>query len=352
MTKLIKKRVLLQYVFLLFLIMLTTYLVYTTLDIKLIPYLIKIVNFKYIYLGILLILIYIGIEVYVTNIILNSIHKSKIKWMPFKLATMGLYYNLVTPFASGSQPMQIYAMTKCNISISKAIAVVTNKTLIYQIVVTLYCGALILFNLDLLKNELITILVLMCIGLTINITTILIGILIIFSPLTMKKLSSKLINILYKIKSFKFVYDKKEKIENYIDEYHNSIMIFIKNKKGLVNSVIFTIIQLTIYFSVAFCIYKTFNLGTETYITLLTLQVFLYMSVSPVPTPGNVGANEIVFLTIFSKVFPKDIMGYSVFLYSCFVYYILVMTCGVFTVITHYELGKYKTYKKETVEIK
>ena len=41
---------------------------------------------------------------------------------------------------------------------------------------------------------------------------------------------------------------------------------------------------------------------------MLTLQVFLYMSVSPIPTPGNVGANEIAFFTIFAKVFSK---GYN-----------------------------------------
>lgn len=352
MVNLIRKRAILQYVFLAFLIILTTYLVYTTLNIRLIPHLIKIVNFKYIYIGISLILIYIGIEVYVTNIIINTIQESKIKWISFKLATMGLYYNLVTPFASGSQPMQIYAMTKYNIDVSKAIAVVTNKTLIYQIVVTLYCGVLILFNLDLLRNELTTILLLIYTGITINIITISIGIFIIFSPNSMKKLSGNIISILQNIKVFKFLYDKKEKTESYIDEYHNSIMIFIKNKKALINSIIFTIIQLTIYFSIAFCIYKTFNLGKETYITLLTLQIFLYMSVSPVPTPGNVGANEIAFLTIFSRVFPKEIIGYSVFLYSGFVYYILVIVCGIFTVITHHQLHKYKKYNIKKVKIK
>ncbi|MGL5345783.1 MAG: lysylphosphatidylglycerol synthase transmembrane domain-containing protein [Peptostreptococcaceae bacterium] len=349
MIKLIKKRALLQYIFLLFLIMLTTYLVYTTLDVKLIPYLLKIVNFKYIYIGVVLILTYIAIEVYVTYIIINSINQRNTRGLAIKLATMGLYYNLVTPFASGSQPMQIYAMTKYDLKLSKAVAIVTNKTVIYQMVVTIYCGTFILFNLDLLKTELTAILVLMCVGLIVNITTIVIGLLIIFSPLTMKKLLGKIIYILYKINIFKSVYDGREEIENYIDEYHNSIIVFVKNKKVLVRSIIFTVIQLTVYFSIAFCIYKTFNLNKETYITLLALQVFLYMSVSPAPTPGNVGANEIVFLTIFTKVFPKQIIGYSVFLYSVFVYYIIVIICGIFTIITHYKIGKLKKYNKEEI---
>ena len=75
---------------------------------------------------------------------------------------------------------------------------------------------------------------------------------------------------------------------------------------------------------------------------IFTLQVFLYMSVSPVPTPGNVGANEIAFFTIFANIFPKDMIGYCVFLYSIFVYYFVVIVGGIFTVHTHYHMEKYK----------
>ncbi|MGL5314409.1 MAG: lysylphosphatidylglycerol synthase transmembrane domain-containing protein, partial [Peptostreptococcaceae bacterium] len=233
MIKLTKKKALLQYGFLLFLIVLTTYLVYTTLDIKLIPHIIQIVNIKYLSLGIILMAIYIGIETYVTHIIISSIEKTKVKGISFKLATMGLYYNLVTPFASGSQPMQIYAMTKYNIKFSKAVAIVTNKTVIYQLVVTLYCGSLIMLNLKLLNKELPTILMLITVGMIINIGTLLVGILIIFNPAKMKELSSKIINKLCKLNLFKSLTNKKERIDTYIDEFHKSVMIFVKDKKSL-----------------------------------------------------------------------------------------------------------------------
>lgn len=352
MIKLTKKKVFIQYGFLVFLIFLTTYLVYTTLDIRLIPKIIRIVNKKYITLGILLIAMYISLETYTTHIIIKSIQKNKVKGISFKLATMGLYYNLVTPFASGSQPMQIYTMTKYNIKFSSAVAIVTNKTVIYQLVVTLYCGCLILLNLNLLNKELPTILTLMALGMTVNIVTLLFGILIMFSPLKMKTLTGKIINILSKYNLFKSLKNKRESIDTYIDEFHKSTIMFTKDKKALICSIITTFIQLTIFFSITFCIYKTFNLSKVTYITLLTLQVFLYMSVSPVPTPGNVGANELVFLTIYANIFPKQYIGYSVFLYSAFVYYIIVIVCGIFTINTHYKMGKIKKYNNKPVYTK
>ena len=71
------------------------------------------------------------------------------------------------------------------------------------------------------------------------------------------------------------------------------------------------------------------------------------MAVSPVPTPGNVGANEIVFFTIFKGIFPKDLIGYSVFVYGIFVYYFILLFCGICTIIIHYKMKKCKvSYSK------
>lgn len=340
-----KEKNFIQYVFLLFLIGLTTYLVSTNLDIKLIPKVIKLVNIKYIIFGLLLVLIYIIFEAFIIHIIINVVEKSKIKLIGFKIATMGLYYNLVTPFASGSQPIQIYTLTKYNIDFSKAVAIVTNKTVVFQSIVTMYCGYLVLMNINLLKSEMPSIMVLVMVGVIMNVVILLLGLFVIFSPKKIKYLSSYLLNILTKLKLFKFLENKKGKINNYIDEYNYSIKIFLKDKKFIFLSLVLTILQLSVFFSISYCVYKAFNLKGISYFHILTLQVFLYMAISPIPTPGNVGANELAFLTIFSDVFPKELMGYAVFLYGGFVYYLLIIICGIFTIITHLKEPKIKIKK-------
>jgi hypothetical protein len=69
------------------------------------------------------------------------------------------------------------------------------------------------------------------------------------------------------------------------------------------------------------------------------------MAVSPIPTPGNVGANELAFFSIFANVFPKEIIGYSVFLHSGFAYYMIVIVAGIFTIGTHHNMNKYGNKK-------
>lgn len=335
-----RNKKILQYVFLIFLMVLTSYLVMNTLDIKLIPKIIRVIDYKYIVLGLLIILMYILLEGYIIRLIINSIHKTKKDFLGFKIATMGLYYNLVTPLASGSQPMQIYGLSKSNIPASKSIAIVINKTMVFQTIVTLYCGFLVLMNINSLKNELSPVLLLVSTGMTMNVVMLGFGFFIVYSPKKTKKIVSIIINILKKIKLFKFIEKKELEINDFIDEYNYSIKLFIKDKMALIKSLLCTIIQLTLYFSITFCIYKALRLSGDSYTYILTLQVFLYMAVSPIPTPGNVGANEIAFFTIFKDVFPKEIIGYSVFLYGIFIYYFILIICGIFTIIAHYKMDK------------
>ena len=336
------QKICIQYGFLLLLICMTVYLVSTTLDITLIPMIMKLVNKKFIFIGFLIMVLYIILECTIINILIKTIQKTKVRFLAVKIAMMGFYYNLVTPFASGSQPMQIYALNKYDINLSKSIAIVTNKTVLFQTVVTIYSAVIIFLNIEVLKNELPSMLVLMSIGMVMNIVSLLGGMLIVLTPNTMKIIVKVIVNILYRLNIFKSLNKKIHTINKFIDEYSYSIKLFIKNKKALFLSIILTIIQLTVFFSISYCVYKAFNLNGLSIFEVLSLQVFLYMSVSPIPTPGNVGANEVAFLTIFANVFPGNIIGYSVFLYSIYVYYFLVVVCGLFTIHTHYHMNKRK----------
>lgn len=337
-----RRKNILQYSFLIFLMIFTTYLVMNTLDISMIPTIIEIIDYRYLLLGVLLILGYIVLEGYIIKIIINSINKSKSGLLGFKVATIGLYYNLVTPLASGSQPMQIYTLSKSKVSVSKAIAIVVNKTVVFQTIVTLYCGFLIFVNINSLRNELNPVLILVSTGVTMNIIMLCIGFLIVYSPNKTKKIMKVTISLLKKIKMFKFVEKKEVELEKFIDEYNYSINTFIKDKRALIKSMALTVIQLSMYFSIAFCIYKALRLTGDSYWHILTLQVFLYMAVSPIPTPGNVGANEIAFFTIFKGVFPELVIGYAVFLYGILIYYLMLIVCGILTIIAHYTMDKKK----------
>ena len=335
----------LQYGFLIFILGITSYLVYRTLDINMLNEVIKMVDKKFIFFGICAVIIHMVLEGVVLKIVIDSIHKVQTRFIGFKLATMGFYYNLITPFASGSQPMQIYVLNKCKMPASKATAVIMNKSIIYQVVVTLYCSVLVILNTAILKG-LRGIMPLILMGIGMNAFTLIVSMMVIYNPELIKKVSKYIINFLVKFKIFKFLEGKLEKVESFADEYSYSVNLFIKNKKALVSTLLITVVQLSAYFSISFWIYKAFNLSGYTYIYMLTLQSFLYMAISPIPTPGNAGASELAFFTIFKSVFPKPLMGYAIFLYGGFVYYAILIGSGIFTMITHHSMDR-KIKRKE-----
>ena len=95
--------------------------------------------------------------------------------------------------------MQIYALNKYDINLSKSIAIVTNKTALFQTVVTIYSAVIIFLNIEVLKNELPSMLVLMSIGMVMNIVSLLGGMLIVLTPNTMKIIVKVIVNILYRL---------------------------------------------------------------------------------------------------------------------------------------------------------
>lgn len=334
-----KNKSIIQCCFLLLIIFLTGGFLAENINLKLLPHIINLVDKKFIVLLFVLIVFYILFEVFIISIIKNSVDNRKIKFISFKVATTGFYYNLVTPLASGSQPMQIYIFNKHNISFSKASAIITNKTIIFQCVVTIYSLFFVIFNSNYLKENIPEVIVFINTSLFINLFSILVGIFIVFSPEKMKNILGIILKVAKKF-NLDNIYKRYEDMCLFIDNYSFYIKQFIINKRKFIISIILTFIQITIYFSISYFVYKSFNLSNLDYFEGIMLQSFLYMAVSSIPTPGNLGATEIAFLSIYKNIFPKEILGYSVFLYSFFVYYVILFLCGIATIITHYTICK------------
>ncbi len=347
-----RNKTFLRYAFLLGLMVITVYLVLKSLDISKLSSVITMVKKEYLLIGVGAILFYIALEGIILQIIINEQNKLKSSFVGFKLAIMGFYYNLVTPFASGSQPVQIYVLSRYKVPLSKATGIITNKTILYQVVTTVYCTAFIFTSTSKLKYDLRVVMPLVILGLAANLFTFIIAFLAIINTYKIKEICHKVVSYLLRFKIFKFLKSKQEGIDKFIDEYTESIKFFMKNIKLLIITVILTIIQVTCYFSVAYWIYRAFNLTGYSFIYLMTLQVYLYMAISPIPTPGNIGANELAFFTIFRRVFPQTLLGYAVFLYGGFMYYLILILSGVFTIYYHYKIDKKYMNQEATCHLK
>ncbi|WP_455543981.1 lysylphosphatidylglycerol synthase domain-containing protein, partial [Intestinibacter sp.] len=206
------RNTILKYGFLIFLMVFTVYLVFKNLDISSVDKIKDIIDKKYIAIGVSVILGYILLEGIILKQILNDQYKVEGKFLGIKLATMGFYYNLITPFASGSQPMLIYVLNRYKVPLGEATGIITNKTLLYQSVVTIYCAIFFLLNIEVAQTQLPGVMSLIIFGLSINAFTIIAGLLAILNPVKVKTIVNFLIKYLSKFKILKFLKRKEGQI--------------------------------------------------------------------------------------------------------------------------------------------
>ncbi|MCB2289241.1 flippase-like domain-containing protein [Clostridium sp. CS001] len=244
----------------------------------------------------------------------------------FKVTMIGQYFNSITPFASGGQPMQLYTLTKQELGAGSSGSALMIKFIVYQSILTIYSLILILWKSAFFKSKMSNLFYLIGIGFTVNASVILF--LIIFSKY--RKLTHKLIiglsKILGKLKLVKNISKLESHIDDNLDQFHDNIDIVRHSKKLMTKAVLYTIAQLTIYFSIPYFIYLSFGMKGASIDSMIAGTAFVIMLTAFIPLPGAVGGAEGAFYMFFTLFFMSTNIMAAILLwrlitfYSCIVF--------------------------------
>lgn len=241
-------------------------------------------------------------------------------WKSIETNMVGQFYNSVTPFASGGQPMQILRLYRLGIDVSKATAVLMSRFLIYQTTITIL-GVFIMFVFFDKMNSLPSFSVLAVFGFLINSAVIFFLLIFSFSPLLTQKIFDL---ILFLVSPFKFGKKMKKSEEQWIKkigEFHTAMKNLGKAPFKLLIAFIFTSIQIFFYFSIPYCIYRMLEPALIPFSEIFSFQGILFLIISFVPVPGAGGAAEGGFYLFFKNFFsPSNIAG-AVIIWRIMSYY-------------------------------
>ncbi|HHU62593.1 MAG TPA: flippase-like domain-containing protein [Clostridiales bacterium] len=250
-------------------------------------------------------------------------HKSFLKYM--KISIIGHYYHSVTPMATGGQPVQVYYMTKIGIPAGCASSAMAIKFLVYQAVLSVYSitafilkGSFMIGYSKILFNASV-------VGLCISIGSVILVYSLSINEGIVKKMVFGMLKFLGKIRVIKDVEAARENIVHHIEDFSKSIRMVRGNYKALLLLVLFTVIQMTLNFSITYFVYRAFGLQQETWFNILFVQAFLYAGISYFPTPGASGASEGGFYSLFKLFFFSDVIFASLLLWRFFTYYINII---------------------------
>ena len=243
----------------------------------------------------------------------------------FKQIIIVQFFNGITPFSTGGQPMQVYMLNKSGLSIANSTITILQNSILFQVALVL-CGILaVLFNrlYSIFGNdELLARLTIL--GFIFNVIAGIGLLLFTFSTSLAKKITFFIINILNKIKIIKNKNKHIEKWNKEFEEFENSGKKLRKNTKLtitviFVNFLAFILLSLIPYFIIK----ATDPYSSITIVHSIVGTMYVYLISAFVPIPGGSGGIEFSFSKFFSPiVISNSVISASLILWRFITYYV------------------------------
>lgn len=287
------------------------------------------VKMQFVFIGILCMVVYLALEGINMRRTLKELGEKTSLKQCIKYSLIGFFFSSITPAASGGQPMQIYYMHKDNISVANStLALLINLTSMQITTISLAIFSLII-NYKFMNRVLI---ILFCIGIFLNGSAL---VLLLISILS-RRISKALIEFAVKILKFfkvKNLYRKKKKFLKELRLYQDSAKYVKNNRKLMLKIFITTIIQFSIYYSIAYWTYRALGFSQINIFELTTMQSVLFATVSGIPSPGAVGVSEGAFIEIFRNVYPTNMIKSATLIHRGINFYLFVLISGIVVIV-------------------
>ncbi len=288
----------------------------------------------YIWGAVALMAIYLIAEALMLHALANVDERNCSLVQSFKYMFVGQFYSMITPFASGGQPMQLMMMVQDGIKPSLATAVLVNKFLYFQVGVTVYSIVLFSFNWQQLITYFVATKGLIGIGIAFNTVGLFLIILSIYNADMIKGLVRLIAALLRKMKvSEKKVSRGEIFFIKEVEDFSTSVQFLLLHKRIMFNLTLQTIVQLTAFFGITYFVYRAFGFNDKSFVEIIALQSILYMSISLIPAPGSAGVAEGGFFMVFSTLFGGATTTAAVLIWRGITYYLNLLISGIITVI-------------------
>lgn len=251
----------------------------------------------------------------------------------FSVGMTGLFYSAITPFSTGGQPMQIYAMNKMGLDTGKAGSIIAMKTLVYQVVMVLCSLVLVSTQLGFFQTNISNFSFVTVIGLLSNSAFIAAVLTFTVSARGTDRALRFVLRLLYRMRIVRRPIQRYQRIHAQLSMFHKSAGIMGRSFKLYFTTALLTAVQITVNSLISYFIYLSFALPVESVsaVTMVAAQVFVSMVSAFVPLPGASGGAEGSFVIFFNKFFGHDVVP-AMFLWRILTYYVNIALGGFFSV--------------------
>lgn len=212
---------------------------------------------------------------------------------------LGKYYDYITPSGAGGQPFQIWNFHHHGYAsgASSAMPLASFVTMQFGFVLLALC--VFLFNNGVIDS--VGIKIAAYVGLVCYSIVPILVVLSAITPGTVARIVTFFVRIGAKLRLIKDPARTAERAENAVKRYSDSLKMIAESKPLLVAMFALSVLYQTAICSIPFFVVNAFG-GRLGFFQSLSMCVFVYASVTIVPTPGNAGAAEGSFYLLFNQL--------------------------------------------------
>lgn len=282
-------------------------------------------------------LVYVIMEGVSMQIILHSLDFKKQGLKCVKYSFIGFFFNAITPSASGGQPMQVYYMHEEGINAGASSVTLLFWTIIYKVVLVVFELYVFLFHFDFAVKYIGGYMWLFIIGMAVNVVSIVLYTIIVFSETGAKKLAYMGTWLLHKLKIVRHKEKAEKKLDALLDSYKEGAVYMRTHVKVAIIVFLTTCVQRISYFAVTWFVYRALGGSGFTALEIIMLQSFVSVCIDILPFPGGVGANEGFFVALFAPVMGHSIAVSAMLLSRGSSFYVLVIVSAAVSMFAQFQ---------------
>lgn len=258
--------------------------------------------------------------------ILKPLHPKAKFWHTWLDTIIGQYFNCITPCASGGQPMQAYYFVQFGVPLGAGLTALLSRFIVYQFVLTVYSVFTLAVGFNQFGDDLSAkgLMPFVLIGFVINTAVIVFLLSIALWKNGTVKAANGIITLLTKMHIVKNPMHWRLYFTREVNKFHENFKFLKKNVWVIVKSCFYTFIQLTLYLSISYVLYRGFGLEGESLLKIISYQAYVLMISSFIPLPGAMGAAELGYAGFFKDMF-GSYTGVSTMLWRIFTFYLPIL---------------------------
>jgi uncharacterized protein (TIRG00374 family) len=294
----------------------------------------KTLNTSWIMLSVIFMLLFWIFEMLALYTITKKLYPIKnLLVQSFKFEMIGQFFGAISPFSAGSHPAQLYAMTQSGIPTGVAGSILMIKFIIHQSINIIILVLAFMFKFSYFNSRVDYFSILCISGLAIHVIIMIFSILFSINSKLTKRILTTIFKVLNKIRLVKNPESKYKKIEIELENFHQNASLVTKHIKMCTYASLYIFLQYLTFFSIPYCIYRSFGFNSADIWTLISAQVFLTNFMAIIPLPGAAGGAEGGFYLIYSLFFESSTILTALFVWRLITYYSTIAIGSIFTLV-------------------